>query len=325
MQNPETTPPVEPKAPRKNHRPGPILIFLGILAAVVLVAGLAGYFTGRQIKETRLQTTNHALAVEQFTQAVQDMQAGNFQRAIERLQYIPSLEPGYPGLAEKLQEALDGLNATATPVPTWTPIPSPTPDIAHADQLWLQVQEQFKNSDWAGMLTTLLTLKVDVPDYQPLRVDGMVFTALRNLGLDRIGKAEFAEGLYYLDLAQNYGPLDQKALDRATFAETFLENYQAAYYYQTKDLEKSMQYFGLVYSAAPNYRPNLARDYAETIKEDAQKMLDQGHYCQARDEFNQALDIQPDNAQILALRNQAEQECVPPATATPEITDTPTP
>jgi tetratricopeptide (TPR) repeat protein len=325
MQNPEMTPPIEPKVARKSSRPSPILIFLGILAAVILIAGLAGFLTGRQIKETRQETTNHTLAAEQFTLAVEDMQAGNFRGAIDRLQYIPSLEPGYPGLAEKLQEALVGLNATPTPMPTSTPVPSPTPDIAHADQLWLQVQEQFKNADWGGMLISLLTLKVDVPDYQPLRVDGMVFVSLRNLGLDRIGKAEFAEGLYYLDLAKNYGPLDQKALEREIFAETFLENYQAAYYYRTKDLEKSMQYFALVYSMAPNYRPNLARDYSETISEDAQKMMDQGRYCQARDEFNQALDIQPDNAQLLALRNQAEKSCAPPATATPEITDTLTP
>jgi tetratricopeptide (TPR) repeat protein len=349
MLNSESTPIVEPDpkpAQRKRH---PIRLFFIALLGVTAIAAAAGVLSGQQLRIDREKTLNHSRVEEQFALALQDLQQGQFAVAAQRLEYIVTVEPDYPGVSEKLDQAHVGMNATPTPVPTSTPIPSPTLDVTRGEQLILKAEQQFKDGDYRGMYATLLTLKTEVPDYQPVRADGLMWTALRYEGLSLINKGQISEGMYFLDLSKNYAPLDSKASDRSTWSQLILTSYQGAYIYraQAEDAKaivvkdgspeafergqdayiKSIQFFEQLYTLAPNYRPNIFSDYVSTLKGYGQILQAVGDACHALEQFEKALTNLPDDEELTTLRNKALEGCPAPVepTPTPAEIATPTP
>ena len=114
------------------------------------------------------------------------------------------------------------MNATPTPLPTSTPVPSPTPDAPLAEQLLAKAAQEFTDKKYPEMIGTLLKLKVEIPGYQPERVDGLLWVALRYNGVHLIKETNrLTEGMYYLDLAANYAPLDSEAEAQNRFATEF--------------------------------------------------------------------------------------------------------
>ncbi len=75
-----------------------------------------------------------------------------------------------------------------------------------------QAQQQFTDKKYPDMITTLLQLKTHIPGYEPVRVDGLIWLGLRYNGVHLIQDTNrLTDGLYYLDLATNYAPLDKEA------------------------------------------------------------------------------------------------------------------
>jgi Tfp pilus assembly protein PilF len=81
------------------------LIILSLLALLVLAATSAfgGYLSGIQ-RRTSFEATQVTSKVdEQFQLGVKDLQAGRYELARQRFEYVINLDPGYPGVTRILR------------------------------------------------------------------------------------------------------------------------------------------------------------------------------------------------------------------------------
>jgi hypothetical protein len=170
---------------------------------------LAGYQQGISIRKQNKSTIVTQQLTEQFKFATDDIQAGRYQIAQQRLEFIISNDPGFPGAKEKLTQVLVLMNV---PTPTLTPSLTPTPDFTGAEQAFAKAGQLVAAQDWPGALGALDEMRKLDPAYQQSQVDGMYYFALRNYGYDLITKQGNLEGgIYQLTLAERFGPLDRDA------------------------------------------------------------------------------------------------------------------
>ncbi|MBN2086157.1 MAG: hypothetical protein JW748_13135 [Anaerolineales bacterium] len=308
MSNQELTP-VPGPVPARKRRIKIVWVFLGALLLTVLAGSVAGYFAGQKLFAEQKQASILSFDIEQFQLAKIDIAAGQFRRAAERLDAILKNEPDFPGAEDLKTQALAAMNATPTPFPTSTPVPSPTPDAPRAEQLLAQATQQFTDKKYVEMIGTLLTLKVEIPGYQPERVDGLLWVALRYNGVHLIKETNrLTEGMYYLDLAANYAPLDGEAQAQIKFATDFLAVYQSAYYYRNKDIEVSLGYFRQAVSIRPYYSDTLIVDYADILVQNGDALV-HDNACAAWWYYDQALLQVPGYEPAVKGWNYAQENC----------------
>lgn len=209
MINSGSTQPNNPITPR--HRGQTFLISAAILILIMALTVLAGYQSGISVRKHNQSDTLAQQLNEQFQFVNEDMQAGRYEIARQRLEYIISKDPSFPGVQEKLTEVLvqisllEGIQS-ATPTPSLTP----TPDFAGAEQAYSRAAQLISSQDWPGALGALDQLRKLDPNYQQSQVDGMYYFALRNYGYSLIAQQGNLEGgIYQLTLAERFGPLDR--------------------------------------------------------------------------------------------------------------------
>ena len=180
---------------------------------VIVLTVLAGYQSGISVRKQNQSETLAQQLSEQFQFVDQDMQAGRYEIARQRLEYIISKDPSYPGVQEKLTEVLVQISLvqgiqSATP----TPQPTTTPDFTGAEQAYSRAAQLIASQDWPGALRALDELRKLDPNYHQSQVDGMYYFALRNYGYRMIAQEGNLEGgIYQLTLAERFGPLDRDA------------------------------------------------------------------------------------------------------------------
>ena len=186
-------------------------ILISVLGFLLLIGlgGFGGYRSGvgtRVNAEEAIMTTQLS---EQFSFALVDIQFGRYENARQRLEYIIQRDPNFPGAQEKLTEVLV---LSSIPTPTAAPTATATPDFSGAENAFIRAQELTRAQDWNGALTALDTVRKLDPNYKAAQVDGMYYFALRNKGHDLITKEGNLEGgIYYITLAERFGPLDNTA------------------------------------------------------------------------------------------------------------------
>ena len=178
---------------------------------VMALTLLAGYQSGIAVRKQNQSAALSQQLAEQFQFVDEDMQAGRYEIARQRLEYIISRDSSYPGAQEKLTEVLvqisllEGIQS-ATP----TSAPTPTPDFTGAEQAYSRASQLIASQDWPGALGALDQLRKLDPNYQQSQVDGMYYFALRNYGYSLIAQQGNLEGgIYQLTLAERFGPLDR--------------------------------------------------------------------------------------------------------------------
>lgn len=328
-------PPPEEDAPRRPRRASPVrlTILFGILAliAIAVISAVAGYRSGiNQRKQAESVLVAQAVD-EQYQLGLQDMQAGRFDLARQRFEYVIQLNPSYPGVTEKLAEVLVLINATATPTIVVTPTPSPTPDLRGVEELFTQAREHMNNLEWDQAIETLLNLRKADVNYQPVLVDGMLYMAFRNRGVDKILKrCDLEGGIFDLSQAELFGPLDADASSYATWASLYLTG---ASFWEL-DWGQAVYYFAQVGPAFPNLCDGSGMTAAERYR---QALIGYGNYlrqsgdsCGAVEQYQAALAMGPDAKAEEALE-LASVECsggqeAPPEqpAATPQVSPTAT-
>src|SRR5215216_3413566 len=174
----------QPNKPIIKSRRGRTFLFnaLGLIIVLVL-AILAGYSSGIGIRKNTYSSAIMQQLGEQYQNTLIDIQFGRYENAKQRLEWIISQDPGFPGAQEKLTEVLVLSNQ---PTPTMTPSLTPTPDFTGAQEAFARAQQLIAAQDWPGAINALDQMrKLDV-NYEQSKVDGMYYFALRNYGYNLI-------------------------------------------------------------------------------------------------------------------------------------------
>ncbi len=310
--DPGDTPEEEQPAETKTGSPRWRWFVIGGIGAILLIAllsGWSGYNSGINLR-TDAQATQESVAIEeQYVLALQEIEEGEYYRARQRLEYIIQINPSFPGVTDKLSDVLLLINATATPSPVPTPTLTPTPDTRQADEvekLFSQAQGQLANDDTSGAIETLLLVRKLDPGYQMVAIDGMLFIALRNRGLDKISiLGELEEGVYDLSLAERFGPLDTEAEGFLIWAKMYITG---ASFWEL-DWSQAVYYFSQVAPQLPSLRDGsgwTAKErYRLALYNFGNTLMAANDPCQASEQYSLSLSLayDPDVELVLVEAN----------------------
>jgi hypothetical protein len=206
----DSTQPSTPVQPKRRGRA--FLINALILIVVLGVAVFAGYQSGIGVRKDYEASVILPQLAEQFVFAEEDIKAGRYENARERLEWIVAQDPTFPGVQEKLTEVLVQVNlqqGIQSPTPS-APTATATPDFSGVEQAFEIARQQINAQDWVSALGTLDQIRKLEPTYRASQVDGMYYFAFRNYGYDLIIKQGNLEGgIYQITLAERFGPLDR--------------------------------------------------------------------------------------------------------------------
>ncbi len=314
----------------------------GLVAVIILIgiAGFSAYSGYRSGLELRVDTETTAVAAqaeEQFELGLRDLDAGLYEIARQRFEYVIRLDPNFPGVTDRLAEVLLAINITATPTPAPTPTLTPTLDLRGAEDLFFQAERLLSEEDWTTALETLDSLRKNHPGYRAVDVDGMYFVVLRNRGIAKISlDGNLEGGMYDLARAELFGPLDRDAEAWRSWARLYV---LGASYWDV-NWAQAIAYFSEVALVAPNLRDTANWTATERLRIALIRYGDQfalaGEWCTAQEQYEAALQIAPDPI-LEPTAEAAEDECSSPeeeaqpkdATNTPqppaEPTNTPIP
>ena len=311
----------------KRKKPRRFVWVLGGFFLMLLLAAAGGYFGYRAALEIRWKAQEDQIAMIATTQyqlGVTELDAGDYEMARRRFEYVISISPEFPGAVEKLTDVMlkMAMISTPTPVVEVGPEPTATPDLRGAEAIFNQAVQVYRGQDWNATIATLDRLRDEDITYRTLEVDGMYYIALRFRGIQKIVQEGNLEGgMYDLSQAERYGPVDGQAEQYRTWARYYLTGSS----FWDVDWPKAIDYFYQVYAALPNLRDGSGWTATERYRKASIAYGDQlvaaGEYCMARDQYRNALSLGAD--EILAPTATAVQLICEPPTPTPEPTATP--
>jgi hypothetical protein len=186
------------------------LVFAALFIVIAVIGAYLGYQTGIA---QRIQQEEFQLAVEavkQFELGVKDLEAKRCIVARQRFEHIVlNLDPNYPEITEKLAQAIQCTDSTATPTVVPTPTVTPTVDLRGAEELFAQALALVDSEDWDTLIEILDALRKNYPAYNTVDVDGMYYLAFRNRGEYRVlVVGDLEGGIFDLNRAEQIGLLD---------------------------------------------------------------------------------------------------------------------
>ncbi len=318
---PHQTAPEEHTPNRRSGTLRSVFIGLVLLIAIAAASAYAGYSSGMQQRQSAAATQTAADIQRQYELGLQDLESKRYDLARQRFEFVLEHDPNYPGAVDKLAEAMLALNATATPTVVPTPTVTPTPDSRGEQELFTQAQAALQDEDWDTAIDTLLALRKRNPAYETVKVDDMLYIALRNRGVQKIlQEADLEGGTYDLALAERFGPLDAEAKSYRTWVSLYVTG---ASFWEI-DWGQAAYYFGQVAPLAPNLRDasgmTASQRYLIAVQHYADYLMDNKEWCKAEEQYNIAQSLGADVGKNLT---RAHNKCSPP-TKTPAPT-TPTP
>jgi len=304
------------------------LIFVICLLLTISLSGLAGFQSGTRTRVDVETLVFEFTLSDQFKLGVQDLDAGRYEVALNRFEYIIKQDPNFPGVIEKMTAAMAVVYATATPSePPPTSSPTPTRDLRPVKDLFEQARIFVNLQDWNNAIDTLTSLRKEDHVYNTTQVDGYLFISLRSRGVSKIWKeGNLVGGLYDLSLAERFGPLDVQAISARDLARLYVIG---SSFWEVHP-EEAVYYFSQVAAAAPGLRDasgwTANERYREALIQYGNLLTSNQEWCEATTQYELAIAIRLDNTlnetyQIAYLR------CHPPTETPshPEETLTSTP
>lgn len=290
---------------------------LGVVGLLVLLlaasaAMAAGYWSGTQVKSAQ-QAMARAVEIQtQFQLGQTDFQAGKYDLARQRFEYVLAQEPDYPGAVDLLAQTLlkmheSGVTPSEIQVPT--PTLTPTPDTRAIEELYAQAQAQLGAQDWSGLVATVLALRNIDPLYQVFEVDRMLYLATRfNGGQKILELGDLEGGLYDLALSEAFAPLDKQSGIYRDWARL----YQIGVSFWGVLPDRSVGYFAQLAAAAP-YLRDLSGIYAKdryrlALIQYGDFLSQAGDWCLAYEQYHLAQSL-AENPGLQPTLTFAEESC----------------
>jgi tetratricopeptide (TPR) repeat protein len=327
-------PPSPPSKTDKSKRRGKrwLYVLVGLLLVIVFggVGAWFGYQSGLEMRVEQEFNQVAMAAVTQFQLGIEDENAGRFEMARKRYEYVIQLDSNFPGAQDRLAGVMLHQAETAIPTiaPTITPIPvTPTPDMRGIEEKFSTGVGYMRASDWDNAIAMLELVRKEDINYRAADIDGMFYIALRFRGMQKISNGSLEPGIYDLTLSERFAPLDGTADSYRGWARYYLTG---ASFWEI-DWGAVVEIFGEIYPSLPNLRDGSGWTAQERFRIASIKYGDQlaaaGNYCEARAYYIQALALAPDE-QAAATATAVQLLCEPPVptdTPPPLITETPTP
>lgn len=323
----------QPNGTRRSQlrRRLPLLLVWFALAVLTIgvlgvLGGLYGYQTGLAEAESAAEARASQALVEQYTLGMADLEAGRYDLARQRFEFVLERDPQFPGAADSLVEAMRVLYATATPTPIPpTVTPTPTEDLRPIQEMLQDAQDAYRSEDWDATINILTRLREQDPEYEVVVVDSLIYRSLRNRGLVKIrDQGSLEGGIYDLSLAERFAPLDKDADAYRTLARLYVTGSGFWEVYP----QQAAYYFGQVAAAAPYLSDSSGwtafERYFRSVIQYAEQFGRDGDWCSAQEQFEAALRIRND-LDIQAKATEAALLCSPPTDTPVPVTDTPTP
>lgn len=311
----ENTESTQPNKPVSKTGGGRRFLFnaLGVIVLLAL-AILGGYSSGIGVRQANKSSIIMQQLGEQYQNALVDIEFGRYENARQRLEWIINNEPNFPGAREKLTEVLVLSNQ---PTPTMTPSLTPTPDFSGAQEAFARAQQLIAAQDWLGAISALDQMRKLDPNYEPSKVDGMYYFALRNYGYNLIvNEGNLEGGIYQLTLAERFGPLDRDTNAMRIGARQYLIG---ASFWEL-DWAQALQYFNDVagYNLWDGTMTVSERIHIASMRYGDQ-LFEEGQYCDAVTMYQNAQAIAALD-QVAAANNEEAFAACFPATPTIDLT-----
>ncbi len=303
-----------------------LLVLAGIVI-LVLLGGAGSWFGYQSAVASRVEQEDEnriTVAVTQYQMGLADLEAGRFETARQRFEYVVRVDPSFPGATEKLAQAMVSI-ATQTvqveqPTAEVTMEFTPTPDNRNVEEKYANAVALFNNSDWDSVIDVLMSLRKSDASYKAVEADDMFYAALRQRGITKIGIGQLESGIYDLALAERFAPLDRESEGFRSIARLYIIG--ASFW--GVDWGQAYDYFSQVAAGSPGMVDSSGYTAAQRLAYAAAKYGDivyaSGDYCSARDYYSQG--IQAANiSNMAATATKAAYDCNPP---TAEVTATPT-
>lgn len=317
-------------------------IFIGVILVIVLlgVGGVTGAARGINDRVSLAEAQAAPRIQAQLDGARLDIEEGRYDVALNRLNWILDdmaeflTEEELAEIGELYSQTLllkSTIN-TPTPQPTPTevvPVFTPTPDLRGAEELYNTATQFLASGAWDDVVQTLAALRQKDLTYRTVQVDGMLYIALRNRGIQKIlSEGSLEPGLYDLSMAERFAPLDNRAEGMRTWTRLYITG--ASYW--DVDWSQVVFYFEQIYPHLPNLRDGTFMTASERYRigavEYGKQLAAAGEYCLAQELFEKSLSISED-ADVRSLAQQLAEACLAGA-STPEpppveVSPTPTP
>jgi tetratricopeptide (TPR) repeat protein len=314
---------------------------LGVLLVVVilLIGGLTGIPRGINQRLNLAETQAAPKIQNQLENAKLDIAEGRYEVAKDRLDWI--LDEMSPYLTdEELAEVGELYSQTLlkiatyrTPTPMASPTPTqpaytPTPDLRGEEELFNTAKQLITEEKWDEAIQTLTALRQKSLTYRSIDVDGLLYVALRNRGMDKIlVEGSLEPGIYDLTLAEGFAPLDSVAEGIRNWTRLYLTG---ASYWEV-DWAQAIYYFEQVYPQLPYLHDGTnmttTERYRIALIEFGTQLAKEGNTCEALEYFQKALDISPD-PEVQPTAQWVAEECERgsrPTKSEPQNTQTPMP
>lgn len=305
-----------------------VLIGSALFWGFALIGAELGYQSGMRAYRNWESVEIARWLNEQFLLGVQDYQAGRFDLARQRFDYILQYDPNFPGAQAQLELALRQLQVTATfaPAPTVnlpTVTATPTPDFRPVEQLYTQARALFDQGDFSGSIDTVINLRRIDLAYRVVEVDGLLYSALRNRGVKKIQEeGNLGGGIYDLAQAERFGPIDATAASLQSLARLYMLGLSFWEVYP----EKAVYYFGQVASAAAYLHDGSGWTAKErwraSLVQYGDLLAARGDWCEAQVQYEQALAVRSDD-KLQSTMEAARDRCSPPTATLSPLTSTP--
>jgi tetratricopeptide (TPR) repeat protein len=294
---------VQDTRPTRRLRPGRrralVLAAVGSLLLFAALVGLAAFAGWQSALADR-----RGEAERYYQRGLGHFASGQYELATAEFEYVRRLMPEYPGIAERIAAARAAWLQTLLPTPTATPTATATAIPIDPAVLLAAAEEYHADGAYDDALAQLRQLQALTATYHLDEVNALLFSALRERGLELLAEDRLGEGLFYLEQAAALQPLDEEA----EAARSLAARYVTAASYWGADWAEAIRQFADLYRLAPGYKDVATRLYEAHVAYGDQLAAERD-WCPAEQQYAEAGRLRYDGV-VEGRRITASQNCL---------------